>query len=167
MTWVPQKQFIRSHVVASNLLAYIAANQADAILWANSGTALKPLKSFSDSVVGTRLNPLFPAIGFASDEDQQAFTTDITPGAYAVVYEIVVESQNPNTAVAEARIYSDAIKSMILNIPSASLLLNTGALPNTEVLENIKSQFSEINANEPQNDFFQTVQIGATYTFEQ
>lgn len=160
MTWTPAFNTIKTRAVADNLLAFIAANQADAILWATSGSALKPIKQFSNSVM-SRTVPVFPSIAFASDQDAQDYTEDVIESAYSVVFEIVIENANPDTAVTQARSYAAAIVSMIRNCPPATLAENTGAVVNAAHIQTVEVQFDEIKTNDTQTDFFQTFQIRA------
>lgn len=162
MTWTPQFKVLNARAIPDNLLAYIATNQADALLWAN-GTALRPIQQFSNSVAN-RAVPVYPAISFANDSDAEDYTQDFLPGVYSVVFEVMIQNSDPNTAVSEARSYAKAIKSMIRNCPNSTLTANTGANANSAVLESIETEFAEIKTNEMQNDFMQSFQLRAIFT---
>jgi hypothetical protein len=80
-----------------------------------------------------------------------------------VIFEVMVQNADPNQAVAESRVYAAAIVSMIRNCPSGTVLSNTGAIANTEILESIECNFDEIKTNDTQNDFLQRFQIRVIY----
>ena len=162
MPWEPTHNTIRSRRIADNLLAHFAANQVDAIEWANGGQPLRPLRSFSTSVAD-RANPVFPAIMFTTDEDAQDLTGDIIRAAYTVTFEILVQSPSAATAVAEADAYSLAIRSMIQGCPPETVAAGTGADAAATVLESLESGFDEIRSNEQQNDFLQSFRVRAVY----
>ena len=149
-------------MIADNLLAYIAANQVDAILWA-AGSALRPIQNFSNSVAA-RTTPVYPAIMFASDQDAQDYTEDELGIAYQLTFEVMIQNADPNNAVTEARSYEAAIKSMIRNCPPSTASANTGAITAATVLQTIESQFDEIKSNDTQTDFLQTFQMRMVYT---
>jgi len=164
MAWTPTINVLRSRQIAENILAYIATNQADAILWAN-GTAIRTLQQISDSVAN-RVNPIYPSIAIRDSEDGQIFGNDIHDAAFNVVFEVVAESPVPATAVAEAKVYDTAIKSMIANISAATIAADTSAIVGTIVLQEILSKFEDIKINDAQNDFFQPLTITASFTLK-
>ncbi len=163
MTWTPTLKTIKARHVADNLAAYIldATRQADAYTWAG-GTGQKLIKKFSASVAN-RTTPVYPALAYSDDNDAQDFTTDIIRAAYSVTFEVSVQNSNPDTAVTQAQVYRDAIVSMIVNVPPATLITNTGALTGA-VLDSIETGFDPIKTNDAQNDFLQQFQIRVTYT---
>jgi len=164
MAWTPTVNILRSRAIAENLLAYISANQADAILWAN-GTPIRAIAQFSDSVAN-RTNPVYPSIAIESTEDAQVFGEDIHDGAFIVTFEVLVESASPTTAVSEAKVYDTAIKSMIANIPAATIATGTGAIIGTIVLQSTESGFDDIKSNDMENDFCQPLKIKASFTLK-
>jgi len=162
MTWTPTINVLRSRAIAENLLAYIEAQQADAILWANT-TPIRTIQQFSDSVAN-RTAPIYPSIAIRSTEDAQVFGEDVHSGAFKVTFEIIVENAVPDTAVSEAKVYDTAIKSIIANVPHSTIAANTGAVVGSIVLEDMTSEFEDIKSNDQQNDFFQPLTISASYT---
>lgn len=164
MVWSPTYKTVRCRAIADNLLAYIAANQADAILWAN-GSTLRELQDFITTVTD-REKPIYPFISFLTDEDDQDFAGDMTDVGYEVTFQMLVQGSSPVTAKDEAEMYAAAVKSMIRNCPSPTVTVNTGADLNGTVLLKIRSKYDETGGNELQNDFGQTVLIVATYTLK-
>jgi len=164
MAWTPTINILKSRAIAENILAFIATNQADAILWAN-GSPIRTIAQFSDSVAN-RTAPIYPSIAIESTEDGQVFGNDIHEAAFVVTFEVIVESASPTTAVSEAKVYDTALKSMIANIPASTIAANTGAIIGTIVLEDIESGFEDIKSNDMENDFFQPLKIKASFTLK-
>lgn len=162
MAWTPTETIIHARAIPDNLLAYIEANQEDALVWA-SGSAMKPIAEFS-STVANRDVPVFPSIAYSDDNDAADYTETLPIGAYSVVLEVMVNNSDPSIAVTQARSYAKAIVSMIRNCPPASLLPNTGL--SVATLQTIETGFDPIKTNEMQNDFLQMFQIRAVYNLQ-
>ena len=165
MAWEPKQSILISRAIATNLLTYFAANQVEALAWANANAVpvLKPIAKISESVAN-RANPVFPAIAFSDDNDAVAYGDDILKAGYSVTFELMVQNKNADAATTQARIYLAAFVSMIVNCPRDSLELNTGAVSGSAVLQTIETGFDPIQTNEMQNDFMQQFQIRAIYT---
>lgn len=161
MAWTPTYKVLDTRRIADNLLAYIDASQAEAFPWANGGQPLRLIQEFSDSVAN-RTSPVYPSIAFVSDDDAEDHTEDHLPAAYRCTFEVMVQSSTPTTAVSEAKKYAVALKSIIRNIPDATLTASTGVT--VAVLEQLETGFEEIKTNEMQNDFLQVFQIRPSYT---
>ncbi len=162
MPWTPSLSIVLSRAIATNLLTYFAANQVDALTWAG-GVNLKPIAKFADSTAD-RTAPVYPAISFLSDNDAVAYGDDLLSAGYNVVFELMIQNPNPNTAITDARIYAKAFVSMIVNCPATSLEVNTGATPRSVVLQSVDTGFDPIKTNDNQTDFMQQFQVRATYT---
>src|SRR4051812_40772376 len=103
MPWTPTYNVINARSITDNLLAYFAANQVDALNWANGGSGLKSFQKFSDSVAN-RNTPVYPAIAYSDDNDALNFGDGgIDSGIYVVSYEVMVQNPNPDVATSEAR----------------------------------------------------------------
>ncbi len=161
MPWTPTKAIIKPRALAQNVISYIQTNQADAILWANSNTALRSIKKFGDTVAN-RLLPVYPSMYMTDDNSASDYTNDVLTGAYSVQFEVNVQSTTPDEAKRQADVYAAAIESMLNNQPNSSRVTNTGAL--IAQLQLVEIGFLEIKANETQNDFLQTFQVRATYS---
>lgn len=161
MAWTPTKAIVKPRALAQNVISYIQTNQADAILWANSNTALRPIKKFGDTVAN-RLLPVYPSMYMTDDNSASDYTNDVLISAYSVQFEVNVQSTTPDEAKRQADVYAAAIESMILNQPNSSRVNNTGAI--SAQVQLVEIGFLEIRANETQNDFLQTFQIRATYS---
>lgn len=157
MVWSPTIAVTESRAIAENLLTFFEANQADAILWAN-GSALRPIQRFENSVANRNL-PVYPAVTFIQDVDETVYDEDIEASIYTVNFLLMVTGPVPATVVSEARKYTKALESMIVNCPAATLGANTGAVTGTVKAARPESQFNEIKTNGLNNDFMQEVVI--------
>src|SRR5687767_6304164 len=120
MAWTPTNKVINTRILASNILTFIAANQTDALTWANGAPGMINFQDINDSVAN-RNNPIFPAIALRDDDDAADYTGDLIEPAYSATFEVMVESSVPSTAVTKARVYSLALSSMLRNMTSAEL----------------------------------------------
>lgn len=162
MAWTPANSVINARAIAENLLTYFEANQVDALSWANGGTGLLPFQRFENSV-GNRNSPLFPAILFSDDNDAVDYAQTAPIGAYSVLFLVLIENQDANTAVTQARKYAVAIASMIRNCPPSTYAAGTGANANSSTIQSMEIGFDDIKANDEQNDFLQQFEIRITY----
>lgn len=162
MPWTPTYTTINARAIADNLLAYIQANQVDALTWAG-GSSLIPIALFANSVAARDI-PVYPSIAFSDDNDATDYTGDLGQGAYSVTFEVSVQSDDPDTAVVNARKYAKAIISMIRNCPKQTLAADSGAHANGAAIETIECGFDPIRTNtEIQNDFLQVFQIRTVF----
>jgi hypothetical protein len=161
MTFAATYPILDLPVMADNLMAYFEANQV-AALTAVGGSALKPLQQFSDSVAN-RATPVFPAIAFRDDNDTVDYSGEALLGGYSATFEVLIQNQNPDTAVTQSRIYMKALKLMIRNIPDADLIANTNASSYKTFLDSIEAGTEAIRANEDQTDFLQMLTITARF----
>lgn len=164
MTWTPTLAIITPRAVPVNLLTYVtdSTRQTDALTWAGD-SSLKLIKTFSNSVAN-RAIPVFPSIAFSDDNDIEEFGEDTVTAAYAFTFEVSIQNADPDTAVTNARVYDKALRSMIVNCPSATLGTNTGCVSGTAAVQTIETGFEPIKTNEKQNDFLQQFQIRVTVT---
>lgn len=160
MAWTPTNKVINTRTLASNILAFIAANQAEALEWANGAAGMIAFQDINDSVAN-RNNPVYPSIALKDDNDEVVIDDDILQPAYSVTFEVVIENQHPSTAVTKARVYDFALKSMLRNMTSAELTNGLSGITATLLI--LESGFREIQTNDSQNDFFQVFEIRATF----
>lgn len=160
MAWTPVNKVINTRALASNILTFIAANQTEALAWANGASGLIGFQDINASVAN-RSNPVFPAIALRDDDDAADYTGDILEPAYSATFEVMIENPLPAVAVTKARVYSLALSSMLRNMTNAQLISGTTA--QAAVLISIETGFEQIQANEQQNSFLQVFQIRATY----
>lgn len=161
MAWSPTRAILTPRAIPTNLLTYItdSTRQSDALTWAG-GSTLKAFKTFAQSVAN-RAIPVYPSIAFSDDNDAQAFDGDVITGIYSCVFEVSIQNASADTATTNARIYQDAICSMIANCPTSTLITNTNAVHAT--LQGLECGFEPIKTNDMQNDFLQVFQIRAVY----
>lgn len=161
MTYSPKFAVLNPRKIGSNILAYIEANQGDALTYLESD--IKPIKRFSLSVVD-KTKPIFPRLAVISDDDQVEYGNDVITGGYTATFELIVSNPVPADAIANAKVLLLMICSLILNIPTADLIAGTEALD--VVPEQIETAMGEIGGNEVDNptNFFQVCQIRAAFS---
>jgi hypothetical protein len=161
MTYTPARVVVTPRAIPDNILAWAidATRQADALTWAGNGN-LKLIKEYSKSVAN-RLQPVYPSVAFAQDDDAQDLSQTALTAAYSATFEFSVQNAVPDTAVTNARVYARAFMSLFANCPDATLLANTGA--RSVALHTMETSFDPIKTNEQQNDFLQQFQVRVTY----
>jgi hypothetical protein len=166
MPWTPIQKALNLRAIADNILTYWLANQADAVPWAATQLAyadpIPLLKRFSDSAaILAEKAPVFPAVAFASDADAADYNDAIESG-YIVRFDTMVTGPNAEVCVRQARVYSLALLSMLLNCPKATLAANARVTINNTHIEDTIIEFGEILSNEEQTDFMQRFELQAT-----
>ena len=142
-----------------NILTFITteADQVEA-LTKFGGSGLRSLKTPSQTVAN-RAIPVYPSIAFSDEDDATDYTGDIAPSVYTTAFEGNVQSSDPDTAIAEARIYLAAVKWMAINCDT--MLTNTGMT--SAALQTLEGKMLPIKSNEQQNDFLQQFQVQVTW----
>jgi len=123
MAWNPTIQVFDERPIKDNLIAFIQANQADALLWANDGTALPSIAKFHRS---PRLVTVFPALTFLQSEhkelDNEGDTLDID---FALLLELAIIHGNQDTLVERANRYAMALESMLANVSETTFFADS------------------------------------------
>ncbi len=163
MAWTPERPITTPRAIADNLLRFFMENQEDAILWVTADNPLKPIAKFSSSVAN-RLTPVYPAISFSDDNDNVDYAGDVLLGAYSVTFEVMIQNQNPEKVISQAKSYLKAFVSMIVNCPQDELVRSTGAVEGTIILQTLETGFDPIRTNEKLNYSLQQFQIRAIYS---
>ena len=161
--WTPAEPVIEARTIGENLLAYIEANQVDALLWAH-GAALKPLARIENTVGGNA--PVYPAI-FETDYTGVNDTGEsYNRGASSVTFDIWITDATAATAKDQARSYAKAVKSMIRNCPNATVFAGTNTVAATSVLLTIEDTFPALEVHDNGNSYLQRIQVRASYQLE-
>ena len=163
MAWQPKTKIVTPSAIADNLLAFIKLRIGEALVWAGgSGSSLKELLNVAETVA-IRDKPIYPYIAFSDDNSISPLENDVNPTGYSVVFEIATTSNLPAQALADARIYERAVKSLIADCPPEVLLENTNALIGRDFLTQFEVGYEEIRKHDTQEFYNQTLQIRATF----
>lgn len=120
MPWTPTKQVIDLTKLADNLLAYIEAQDAAALTWANGGTALPEFAATYSNATG-RLQTIFPSVLILNQQVETDLTGDVLLGGWEVTLEVAISGADADTLATTTKKYGKAIESILSNIPSATL----------------------------------------------
>lgn len=165
MAWQPKNKVISARAIPQNLLTFVLneSRQKDALVWAG-GSGLKVIRTLEQRIA-TPSQPLYPAIAFVDDNDEQDFTKgDNIAAVYSMTFQIGIQNSDKNKALEQARIYSKALNSMIANCPNETVLTGTGAYD--AILISLETGFLRIKAGKDgtaANDFLQEFQIRVAY----
>ncbi len=161
MTWQPKHNPLDTTHLEANIVAFIRANQAAALVWAN-GSAMKPFNFAADKIANKEL-PNFPSLSIKrksiSDE-----VDDITDGDFTIDFEAIIVNGNIADTIKNAESYAKALQSMLLEItPEALLADKTNCYYEGVKVPNIT--FPEILKDPEKSLFFQDFQVRAVYRF--
>jgi hypothetical protein len=161
MVWSPQFTVLDATTIADNLLAYILANQAAALTWAG-GTTLKELRPASVKITDPDA-PMLPSISIESESERPEDSGgDVITTIYTATFEIWVESADPDTVTATAKIYKRALASMMQECPNATLMADTDGVGIEHRLRPIV-EMPAMRTTDNEGHFFQSFQIAAGF----
>lgn len=163
MAWNPEINTLDESPVIDNLLAFILANQTEALAWANGGAGLEDFKELYSSANG-RLGSRFPhlmIVNAASAENNQETTANV----FQILIEGALTGPNADAVTTKEYLYAKAVKSMLANVPVATLFATAEIVP-TGFFSGIEVSYDTIGsaAGGGRQAFLQVFQIRATYT---
>lgn len=158
MTWTPQKKVLNLAPIAGNLMAYIEAQDADALSWAGGG-----LDEFAATYTNSsgRLQTMFPSLMVLTQECETDLSGEVLIGELQLVLEGTVSGSDANELVLNTKIYARAVESMIANIPAATLGAGTG-ISNAALME-VQTVFDVLRGQASPSAFLQIFQIRCKY----
>lgn len=133
MTWTPERVASNTGPIIANLIEYFKAHQTEAIAWACAAagiTAPDDIAYFYDTNAGSQ-DRIFPNVQFLNEDED----TDYIEAGNAITYPIDLQmelahemaaletlAEQASILRAQAKVYMRAIESMVLNIPTATLM---------------------------------------------
>lgn len=161
MAWQPKNNAIDTTAIETNLTAFIKANQADALRWANNGTNLK-LFNFAADQIENLNKPNLPTISVIGAGETEVSSQETLIIDYRIDYESIVFGKDAGALPALTKKYANALKSLLKNISPALLL---EAVPGEQQVMStaLGSNYREIGQSESLSGFIQIFQVRATY----
>lgn len=150
MAYDPQVNVFDPTKVRDNLIGHFQDTQAEALKWANSGTALPVFRDFH---LSPRLTTVFPALTVLQFNHKSKWENDILEIEFSIAFEGAIVHGNRDILAARGPKYSMALESMIVNVPETtfnqdSIIDITSTAMNVEtafaVQGKYKSQFIEV-----------------------
>jgi len=161
--WTPKTKTVDAGKLEANIIAFIRANQADALLWANGGTsAVKPFNFLVDNLANQGL-PGLPVLMITGKEKQTNRASDLDVSGFSIQFEGIVLGKNADALVVLTEKYAAALESMLINIPDTTLLAGT----TEQIIENepdTSISYGEIGMNEQESALLQVFTLRVTYT---
>lgn len=164
MAWIPKTNVIDTTRIDANILAFIAANQAEALFWANNGAALKIFNFLADNVENLDL-PNLPTLTVTGSEEAFNYDADILQTNYRIDFESIVFDKDGGLLPALTKKYATALKSMLANISPVQLLGGAGGEQATRS-RSISANYREIAVSSRVTGFIQVFQIKAVFELE-
>jgi TRAP-type mannitol/chloroaromatic compound transport system substrate-binding protein len=164
MTWAPTKQTVDLTQIVDNLLAYIDAQDADALEWANGDPGLAEFAGLYSNATG-RVQTKFPQMVVLTQTIETDLAGDILIAGYQLVLETAVTGANADELATNTKIYGKAVESMLSNIPSATLTANSSPAITATLFE-LETRYDETRRL-PTPGFIQLFQTRAVYRLMQ
>jgi CRISPR/Cas system-associated exonuclease Cas4 (RecB family) len=164
MSWPPNQhiQVFDERPLKDNFLAFLEANQVDALAWANTGSvgALDPISQFQKAA---KLTSVFPSLTILQTEHGSAFGSDLLGVVFSMTLELAVVHGNQDTLTDLAAKYAMAVESMIANMPETTFGENS-IIPITSTLREMKTVFDV--QGKIKNRFIQVSQTEASWIID-
>lgn len=162
-TWTAKTKTVNASKLEANIIAFIRANQADALLWANGGTGtIKPFNFLVDNLANQGL-PGLPVLMVTGKEKSTDRASDLDQSKFGIQFEGIVLGKNAESLAALTEKYAAALESMLINIPDLTLLSGTtGQMIENE--PNTTISYGEIGMNEQESALLQVFTLRVTYT---
>lgn len=163
MAWPPanEAKVLDVTVIVDNLLGYIEEFGADALAWANGGTALTDFALLLPNAPG-QLVTQFPCLVAISQDFEADLHGEVLRGGLEVKFEGCVTGSNINDLTLDAKKYALAVESMLTNISSEDL--TAGALnAMTGQIWEIGTSFDLAGQLQNANSYLAVFQVKATY----
>lgn len=125
MAWTPKINVVDLTPVIDNLLAYIEANQTDALAWAHGGPGLDDFAAIYPNASGW-LRSLYPYLMVLTHADRgeegtdEATADEMAVSVLSIRFEVVITG-TADELPEQSKEYDQALRSMLMNIPAATL----------------------------------------------
>lgn len=163
MAWTPKINVIDARKLDANILAFIEANQVEAMIWANGGIVLKVFQQLSNSIAN-RSKPIYPSLAIFSESTATQFDGDILRCVYQLRIESVIYSNVAAEAAGLSKIYGHALESMLGNVTGA--VLTGGAASMTASLERLDTNYTDLKWTKGTSNFYREIETRATYSIQ-
>lgn len=160
MTWAPAKQVIDTSPLIDNWLAYVDAQDADALAWANGGQGMLEFQGLYSNATG-RLQTVYPQHMVIRQAIETDLTGDILIAGWQLVLETALSGPDADELATDTKKYGKAVESMLSNIPSATLTNNADPELNATLFE-LETRYDETR-NLPTPGFIQIFQTRCVF----
>lgn len=112
--WDPTINVVDATQIKNNILTFLAANQVEALKWANGGNS--GLDAFKDFHKSPRTVTRFPSVMVLQIEHDTKWFDTIMQITFSIVFETALIHGNADTLADMAPKYSMALESMLSNV---------------------------------------------------
>lgn len=160
--WTPTQDAPDTRKVAPNLLAFIGANNAAAIRWANGGTSLPAFKRLWESAEG-RIHKYFPDLMILRESVNARDAAQGIDVDYELLLELQVTGKAADAVTRLAKTYIAAVESMLVNIPPEILVAGTTlGMPRVQELGHDLGQEGKLSSQ-----YFRAPRVRIRWTFSE
>ena len=161
MAWQPKNNALDTSGIEKNLDAFIAANQAAALLWSSGGAALKRFYFIAESLADLN-KPNLPSLAVVGTSETEASDDDLLVIDYRIDYESIVFGKDAGALPAITKKYANALKSMLKNISAIELLAD---VPGQQKLlgVSVNVNYRDLAEAKKAGGFIQVFEVRAVY----
>ena len=158
MAWDPDISVFDERALNDNIIAYLEANQTDALYWANGNAGgLPDIRAFHKS---PRLVKVFPAFTIINSDHVTEYE-DILNIELNMVFELAVVHGDQDTLTDRSKKYVMAVESMITNLPKTTFNTDSYIVVNA-TLNGLESVY-DVQGQVKTNQFIQVSQTRAQW----
>jgi hypothetical protein len=164
MVWSPKLNVVDLTLTVDNLLAFIEANQTEALSWANGGPGLADFAAIYPNTIGW-LKSKFPSLLVLgqADEGDGGNEGSLVETRLGLRFETAVMG-TPDELPILTKKYDLALRSMLVNVPSATLIAGSATITRAYVSAWPASVYDRLREAGRGNSFLQVFQTSMEYT---
>ena len=164
MAWTPTLNAVDTAQIEKNIFAYIADNQVDALEWANNGDSLKNFV-FLEEAIADPDTVKFPSLAVVDSSETISFDEEVNEVIFEIGFESIIYHADASRVPLLMRKYGTALKSMLANIPAATLTANSSDTKIGLNASGVKVKYDATETNDQETAFFRKFTATATYRF--
>lgn len=161
MPWTPKNNNFDYAPVIDNLFTYFAANQTDALDWANGGSGLTDFAEFYNNATG-RVTSNFPFMLFVDAESDERYEDQLL-AEFQFTLEYAITGADKDQMILDAWKYDTAIKSMITEIDVRTELFAGSKTPVVGHVTRMRPLFDVIGQGKNSKNWVQRSALEVTY----
>jgi hypothetical protein len=122
LTWAPANAATDIRPLSPNLLQFFRDNQTEVLDWANGGPGLDDFQVIYNTDEGSHQNSIFPNLQVFSESHRTTFRNDGLHVEYSLTLIAEMAGTDATQLRLDAKNYGYALESMLMNVPTATLM---------------------------------------------
>jgi hypothetical protein len=161
MPFTPPENTVDTSEIESILLAYIAANQTEALAYYGAGATLKPFVFLEDVIANPDL-PNLPSLEVTDETEQTDFAEQLMRLRYEIRFASIVGSSTAAAVKQLAKVYAHALKNVLASFSlTKAVAALEGSVPEESFSPSVR--YGAILSNTTDTEFFLRFELTAKY----